>query len=140
MKCQPSSTSNLWGAPGRLSKKVFWTVLFSHFIYNWQAKSRETKLVRPNQFVVMLHFLVWLCRPMREWQSLLHKAHKELEEGKVELLLRRARFSSAFCRGFTSAFTIPSFTVRLQRSRSHAALQLFECFEVMFASVHDRLS
>ena len=63
---------------------------------------------------------------MHEWQSLLHIAQMKLEEGKIELSFRRARFSSAFWRRFTSAFSIRSFTVHLQRARSHAASsQLF---------------
>ena len=51
----------------------------------WQASSRETELVLPSQSVVVLQHLVWLCRPMREWQSLLHMAQMKLEDGKVEL-------------------------------------------------------
>ena len=123
MKCQPSPTSVTFeGRGGDYQKKYFGEFLFSHFIYciiDRRSLERQS-LYALYQFVVMLQLLV-------EWQSLLHKAHKKLEEGKVKLFLRLSRFSSAFCRCFTSAFTIPSFTVRLQRSRSHAASsQLFE--------------
>ena len=45
-----------------------------------QRKSRETKLVRFCQSVVLLQRLVRLCRPMHEWQSLLHTAQMKLEE------------------------------------------------------------
>ena len=124
-----SNLSNLWGARGRLSKKSIldsFYFLISSYLIDRRSLERQS-LCALYQFEVMLQLLVWLCRPMREWQSLLHKAHEKLEEGRVELFLRVARFSSAFCRRFTSAFTIPSFTVRLQRSRSHAASsQLFE--------------
>ena len=41
-------------------------------------------LVRPCQSVVLLRHIVRLrCRPMREWQSLLHSAQMKLEEGRV---------------------------------------------------------
>ena len=60
---------------------------------NWQAKSRETKLVRSGQFVVVLERLVWPCWPMRKWQSLLHMAQMKLEEGKMELFFCGKRAS-----------------------------------------------
>ena len=119
MKCQPSPTSVTFeGRGGDYQKKYFGQFLFSHFVYciiDRRSLERQS-LYALYQFVVMLQ-LIGECA----WQSLLHKAHKKLGEGKVKLFLRLSRFSSAFCRRFTSAFTIPSFTVRLQRSRSHAA-------------------
>ena len=63
---------------------------------------------------------------MRERQSLLHTTQMKLKEGRVEVFWRRSRFSSAFRWRFTSAFSIPSFTVPLQEARSHtASSQLF---------------
>ena len=75
----------------------------------WQEKSRETELVYPCQ---------------SELQSLLHMM--KLEEGRVELFLPRSRFCSASWWRLMSAFSNPSFTVRLHRARSRAASsQLF---------------
>ena len=90
----------------------------------WQEKSRETELVCPCQSVVVRQRLVWLCRPTRELQSLLHMM--KLEEGRVELFLPRSRFCSALWWRLMSAFSNLSFTVRLHRARSRAASsQLF---------------
>ena len=90
----------------------------------WQEKSRETELVCPCQSVVVRQRLVWLCRPTRELQSLLYMM--KLEEGRVELFLPRSRFCSALWWRLMSAFSNPSFTVRLHRARSRAtSSQLF---------------
>ena len=63
-------------------------------------------------------------RPTRELQSLLHMM--KLEESIVELFLPRSRFCSALWWRLMSAFSNPSFTVRLHRARSRAASsQLF---------------
>ena len=108
---------------------------------NWHVKSRETRYVRPSQSMVVLQLLVWLCRPMREWQSLPHMGKMRLKEGKVELFLRRTRFSSAFWWRFTFAF---SFLLSLSVSSEHDQSQIFPviwinfaCFEVMFPSVFE---
>ena len=95
------------------SSRVNWTH-FLRILRCWQANSRETKLVVTQR-------LVWLCKPMCEWQSLLHTAQMKSEEGRVELFLRRARFFSAFVWGFKSALSMTSFTVRLQQARSLVA-------------------
>ena len=72
--------------------------------------------------MVVLQLLVWLCRPMREWQSLPHMGKMRLKEGKVELFLRRTRFSSAFWWRFTFAF---SFLLSLSVSSEHDQSQIF---------------
>ena len=89
---------------------------------NWHVKSRETRYVRPSQSMVVLQLLVWLCTPMREWQSLQHMGEMRLKEGKVELFLRRTRFSSAFWWRFTFAF---SFLLSLSVSSEHDQSQIF---------------
>ena len=83
---------------------------------NWHVKPQETRHVRPSQSMVVLQLLVWLCRPMRECQSLRHMGQMKLKEGKVELFLRRARFSSAFWWRFTFAFL---FLLSLSVSSEH---------------------
>ena len=52
------------------------------------GKVLRDKACRPCQPVEVVQRLVWLCRPMREWQSLLLTASMKMKEGRVELFLR----------------------------------------------------
>ena len=73
---------------------------------------------------VYLHFLEWLCRPTRVWQSLPHLM-QEKGVGCWRCLLRSFRlflFSKAAVISASSANFAPCFTVCLQDGRSSAML------------------
>ena len=49
-----------------------------------------------SQSMVVLQLLVWLCRPMREWQSLRHMGQMKLKEGKAELFFAESALFFSF--------------------------------------------
>ena len=107
---------------------------------NWHVKSRETRYVRHSQSMVVLQLLLWLCRPMREWQSLRHMGQMRLKEGKVELFLRRARFSSAFWWRFTFAFSfLLSLSVSSEHDQSQHLPSCLDQFRTLWGQVCKRL-
>ena len=79
--------------------------------------------IRLSQFW-SLHLLVWLCRPMREWQSLPHRrqvwnvAAWSMEQD----LLRAALFSFRWSVRSCSACLVPQCTAALQESLDSARL------------------
>ena len=77
---------------------------------------------KDHRFAPILQRLLWLWRPIREWQSLSHFEHVK---GVVGPLARHAvflwsLFFSAFTRCISSYCDNPTFTVRLQASLSVA--------------------
>lgn len=106
-----------------------------------QTKSRETKLVRFCQSVVLLQRLKWLCRPMHEWQSLLHTAQMKLEEAGQSWAVFEASalffiFQVTFFISFLNYLILwPSPAGTMTRGIFWVVWMNFACFEVTFARV-----
>ena len=106
-----------------------------------QTKSRETKLGCVCQSVVLLQRLVWLCRPMHEWQSLLHTAQMKLEEaGQSGAVFEASALLFIFLVtidvSFLNYFNLwPSPAGTMTRGIFKVVWMNFACFEVTFARV-----
>ena len=73
--------------------------------------------------LLSLHLLVWLCRPMREWQSLPHRRQMwAVAAWSVELDLRVALFSIRWSGRSCLACLVPRCTAAIQESRDSARL------------------
>ena len=109
----------------------------------YQRKSRETKLVRSCQSVVLLQRLVWLWRPMHEWQSLLHMAKLTLEEAEqsgavFETSALLFIFLVTFYVSFLNYLILwPSPAGTMTRGIFWVVWMNFACFEVTFACVRE---
>ena len=107
----------------------------------FQTKSRETKLVHSCQSVVLLQRLVWLRRPMHEWQSLLHTAQMKLEEARQSGAVFEASallfiFLVTIDVSFLNYFNLwPSPAGTMTRGIFKVVWMNFACFEVTFARV-----
>ena len=106
-----------------------------------QTKSRETKLVHSCQSVVLLQRLVWLRRPMHEWQSLLHTAQMKMEEaGQRGAVFEASALLFIFLVTFYVSFRNdlilwPSPAGTMTRGIFKVVWMNFACFEVTFARV-----
>ena len=78
---------------------------------------------RGHHLLVVLHFLVWLCRPIHEWQSWLHVMQTWVEVGwSAELNLRAALFFFVVLLRSSSACLMPCLAAALQGMRESATL------------------